>query len=278
MGGDSDAVPAGALDDIAFLARSANRVQLLSALASRSYTRRELDETTGIAQTTVSRILAEFQDRGWATRSATGEYTATRAGEHVIAEFTPFSAAMDTIRRLGQAVRWLPMDELPIGLRHFNDATIRRFEQTDPMEMLDHFTDLIGDASEFYGLTHLAPAQPFSRTMRERVDAADLTVTCVLGADLTRYLRGRPDRRDRWRDCIERGADVYRYDGRLPGNLFVIDQRTLVLGGGAESAQSPYGPLIECDTDRVGGAVRDLIARYREASTRLDVEAFAEPA
>lgn len=87
MVGDPDAVPRGVLESIAFLARSHNRVALLATLSTGACTPSELHGSTGVARTTVGRIVNEFEERGWAQRTSDGTYVTTPAGDQVADEF-----------------------------------------------------------------------------------------------------------------------------------------------------------------------------------------------
>lgn len=56
------------LDDVEYLARSANRVRVLETLAKGPHDRTDLQEKTGAARATLGRILGEFEERGWIRR------------------------------------------------------------------------------------------------------------------------------------------------------------------------------------------------------------------
>lgn len=59
----NDTVPIEALEDIAYLLRSPNRVRILDALTRDPYSRRELGEQTGTSRTTLDRIVNELEER-----------------------------------------------------------------------------------------------------------------------------------------------------------------------------------------------------------------------
>lgn len=269
-------IPVAALEDIAYLSRSANRVQILDLLGVGPYTRRELGEVTGIARTTIGRITDEFEERGWAERATGGDYVATSVGERVIAEFIPLVRAMDAIRRLGDDVAWLPIDEPPIGLDQFDDATVQVSDRNDLVETLDYFTGKLRGVSEFYALTHLAPPVSFAQALHTDLHAGRLSVTCVLTAGCISYLRDHPDRRDRWGDCIDAGARVYRYRGDLPCSVFIFDE-TVLLRYGGDSQLQPDCVFVESDNEAVRSWAHDLIDSRQEDATRIDVETFVDP-
>jgi predicted transcriptional regulator len=275
MVGNPDGIPADALEEIAYLAKSANRLRLLGTLASGSYSRRELDELTGIARTTIGRIVNEFEERGWAERTPDGEYTTTPMGEQVVTEFTPLVESMEGIRKLGNLVTWIQAVERPLGIHHLSDATVRWIEQDDPMEVIDFFTDLMRDTSEFHTLNHLAPAVTVTKIVRDRLVADQLTATFVLTGELVDYIQGRPDRRERWRDCVAAGADVYRYDGAVPCNLILFDER-----GYIANSQAEYGDqytMVESENTAVRAWAKEVIEVHKADSKPLDTGAFEDP-
>ena len=126
MVGDPDAVPAGALESIAYLARSHNRVALLATLSTGAYTPSDLHDATGVARTTVGRIVNEFEEREWVERTSDGTYVTTPTGDQVAAEFTPFVESMAVVRKLGDKVAWVQEVDPPLDLHHLGEAVVRR--------------------------------------------------------------------------------------------------------------------------------------------------------
>lgn len=270
-----DGLPNGALEEIAYLSRSDNRLLILTALTEGPHTRRELEEVTGVSRATLGRIVNEFEERNWAERTTDGDYVATPTGQHMVTQFTPFVESIEAVRRLGEAVEWLPTDELSIGLHHFNDAVVKRPENDDPMEVIDYFTDQIRDASEIRVLTHLAPPEPFAKSMRDGFDTNRLNGTFVLTGELVEYLRRRSAREERWRAYIEAGADVYRYEGDIPCNLLVIDDTVFIKSSRSDSVKLSYAEPIVSDNETVWAWATDLIETYQNQADHIG-EPFAE--
>lgn len=274
MAGDSRPLPEAALEDVAYLSRSANRVRLLETLADGPHTRRELMDATAISRTTLGRILNELAERGWAERNADGRYVATRTGEHVAAAFLPLVDAMATVRSLGEAAAWLPTSVHDVGLDAFRDATVHRPDPNAPMSFARELVDRLEGADDVRTLTYLAPPEhSVAEVLHERIRDVDVTSEFVLAGGLAEYLVEDPGRRERWRESVESGAVVYDYDGYIPCNLFVIDGTVLVVNTSPENG-SP-GAFIESDDARVREWADDLVASYRVESERLDAEAFA---
>ncbi|MDS0474153.1 winged helix-turn-helix domain-containing protein [Natrinema sp. 1APR25-10V2] len=270
---EPDPVLGDALEDIAYLSRSENRVRILEALTSEAYPRRELEEVTGTSRTTLGRILSELEERGWAERATDGAYVATPAGKLIANEFRPLVEAMRTVRSLGEAVALLPTDELSIELRHFSDATVRRPKPNEPIEIDRYLADLIRDATVFYALTFLAPPLAVGNAMRDGVLTGRLTAEHVLAGGLVGYLHDHPDGPPPWQDYIEAGAKVYRYDGHIPCNLFIMDETVLLENSQAE--KEVVDTVIESQNENVRTWALELLEAYREKSERVDAEMFA---
>jgi predicted transcriptional regulator len=274
MGGwGEDSVPNGALDDIAYLSRSESRVRILDAIATEPFPRSELEEMTGIARTTVGRIINEFEERGWARRTPDGSYTATPPGERMLAEFKPFVQSVQVIRDLGDLVAWLPIDEVSIDLRHFAGVTIHRPEPADPMSTVEEFTRRIDDASEFQCLVRIAPPIPFEQKMRDGVVDRGMETNHVITNEEFDYLLDDPERVARWREYLEAGANVYRYDGEIPCNIFVFDDTVIITNTNSEFGDSHVG--IESDNEEVLSWAQRVIETYRREAERLDSTAFS---
>lgn len=262
-------IPSDALADVAHLARSENRLRILSALEDATATRRELEDATGIARATVGRTLADFEDRGWVRETGDREYEPTPIGARFIAEFAPFLDAVEAIRRLGDRVAWLPTDEVPLDLGHFSGATIRLPEPADPFAPAMSLTDLLRDAAQFHCLVGVAPPLGFEQAMRDEVVADDLVTRHVITAEELAYLREDPERRSRWREYIDAGGDVYCYDGDIPCNLLVFDE-TVIIGPHPRDG-TPAG-LVESKNEAVNAWAHEIISSYQRESDSLEAD------
>jgi len=274
MTGDPRALPEAALEDVAYLSRSVNRVRILERLAEESHTRRGLMDATGVSRTTLGRILNELAERGWAERTTDGRYAATRTGEHVAAAFMPLVDRMATVRSLGEAADWLPASVHEVGLDAFRDATVHRPDPNAPLSFARELVDRIEDAGTVRTLTYLAPPEhSVAEVLHERIRDDGVSSEFVLAGGLTEYLVEDPERRGRWRESLEAGAVVYGYEGYISCNLFVIDGTVLVVNTSPEDG-SP-GAFVESDDPRVLEWADDLVACYRGEAERLDAGTFA---
>lgn len=264
----------GGLSDIAYLARSANRVEILATLTTGPHTPRDVEAATDVSRSTLERILSELDERGWAERATAGGYTATTVGEYAVTEFAPLVESMATLRTLRDAVDWLPREELSIGLHHFSDATVRTPASNSVTAPAAYMTNLLREATEFSCLVRIAPPIGFEIAMRDRAVSGQLTTEHVITEDELAYIAEQSDRVRRWREYLETDVDVYCYDGDVPCNLFVIDETVLVADREPEVCA-----FIESENETVREWARDVIRTHRTEADRLQPSAFrgAEP-
>lgn len=269
MAEDSDGPQSGALEDVAYLARSANRVALLDALASGSHTRRDLADRTGVAPTTIGRILNECQERGWVERTADRTYTTTATGTLVVGEFTPLVDAMETIRTLGEAAAWIPADELTVGIEHFADATVRRSPANDPLDTVSYMTERFRESSTVRALTFLSAPTPVDDAMVAGFREGHLTAEFVLAGGLVEFLREHDDPPG-WIGYVDDGVGLYRYRERIPCNLFVFDSKVLLMNDRPADGRG----VVVSENESVLAALNELFERYRDDAEPVDAEVF----
>lgn len=142
----------GALDEIQFLANSANRVQVLYRLNTGPASRRELQEETEVSRSTTARVLNEAETWGWVT-SAGSEYQITSVGEVMVSEFCTYVEAVEGIKRLGKALDWLPEPVYELDFRCFRHANITTPTEDNPTAMFDRGLEYIRTADKYRGLT-----------------------------------------------------------------------------------------------------------------------------
>ncbi len=131
-----------ALEEIEFLARSGNRVDVLAALAEEPHTRRELVAVTGASQPTLGRILRDFEHRHWVTTGEDG-YEVTATGRLVADGIGDLYGIIETEHKLRELIEWLPTAELTFDLRHLQTATVTVPTQTRPSAPVGRVIDLM---------------------------------------------------------------------------------------------------------------------------------------
>lgn len=281
--------PDGPLEDIAYLARSANRIAVLEALTSqvtppgkskRGYTRRDLADRTETSRTTLGRILTEFEERGWAVRSNEGGYIATPIGEHVAAEFEPLVNSMDTLGELGEAAAIVPSSELTgemigvpsISIRDFSDATVRKPDSFDPTFFGRYFAEIVRGAHSVSSMVYIATPQNMLTAVEEELQKGDLMVESVFSSSVTDHILENPGVGPRQEHAKHQNVDMYRYSGHIPCNLFVVDDIVLLENSQVDSV--PDGTTIETQGESVREWALAVIEGYIEESERITPDEF----
>lgn len=263
-------ISADTMSNIAYLARSQNRIEILETLATGSHTSRDVEEQTGTSRSTLERITTELEERGWAERNNDGEYVLTETGERITKETSRYVGAMDAIETLGDAVAWLPDEELTVGLRHFRDAIVRSPQPNATAAPSTYATKLMRGATEFACLVNIAPSLGFEKAMVDGVVDGRLSTKHVITDGEFAVLRQDPDRTSRWQAYIEAGAEVYCYDGHIPCNLLVIDETVLILDRQPEALEG-----IETTNATVRSWANEMVDKYKNNAERLDAAAFS---
>lgn len=273
-----EAVPDEALEDVAYLARSPNRVRILQALVSTPASPREFRERTGTSKTTCNRILTEFAERSWARQTVDGTYEATPRAHHVATQFRPFVDSMATIQALGDGLSVLPVDDLvwgpdgqlTLGVHHFADATVKWKAPQQQGVGRAALAEAFRTTSTIHTISAGAPPRTVGEVVQDRADREEISGIAVFTTELFEYLReqhvGPPD----WKDVIESGVETFRYDGSTPNNLTVTDESTFIWG---EATDGTYGVVITRD-DVVREWGRDVVKRYRDRAERIDPATF----
>lgn len=259
------------LDDVAFLARSPHRVQVLQTLAEGSRSRPDIHEVTGIPQPTLGRVLDGFEDRNWVEQEGR-EYALTAMGDLVVEEFQDLLDTVETVQRLDDVVGLLPTEQMDFDVQRLGSATITTPETGDVLGHVRRGEELIAEAEHVRILTNtMMPAA--LEDLRDRVadaDDGDLLVESVITGDAIERALSNPTLVDCIRDLLSSGrTPVYRYEGSIPMTLAVADETAIL---GPEDEQGIPGALIETDDEAVRAWVDEQFDAYREQSTELTVD------
>ena len=255
------------------MTRSRNRVRILGAVAEEPATPGEVADLTGASRSTIQRILSELEDREWVRRTNEGSYVATAVGTHVVHEFVPFVKSMETIDDLGEAIATLPTDSLSIGIQQFTDATIVRPEPNDPNAPDAYFSTLIRDTAELSCVVDIAAPLAVENAIRDRVIDGVLRSEHVLTDRLFQYNCRSTERAQTWKVLTQNGADVYRYDGHISSNVFILDE-TVLLGETPPDGEGCV--LIESDSEPVLAWAEEFVEAYKARADRLTGKEFAD--
>jgi len=262
-----------ALRDVSYLTRSRNRVRILGAVAEEPFAPGEVADLTEASRSTIQRILSELKDREWVRRTREGSYVATATGHHVVRELVPFVKSIETIGDLSEAIAALPTGSISIDIQHFKDATVVRPAPNDPNAPGAYFTTSIRDTAEFRCVVDIAAPLALENVMCERVSDGVLQSEHVLTDRLFRYNCRYPERAQTWKELTQSGADVYRYDGDIACNVFILDE-TVLLGETPPDGEGCV--LIKTDNKPVLEWAQEFVEEYRAKADRLTGKEFTD--
>lgn len=268
-----------ALADVAYLARSANRVAILRALAAEPHDIRDLMEATGTSRSTASRILSEFEDRDWAERTGDGTYTVTVQGQHLVVQLDPFLGSMETIRTLDDALGAVPADELevglgsePLSLQAFDDVTVYRASRMEPDKLFEPWIERMQASDTLRILSGAGPTEAGDAVLHEEMVSGRLETTGVCSTALVDQMLD-PDQGHATPTQIrarhEAGSRLYRYDGSVPCNVSLFDDGVIVSDRAAQVG-------IDTDNDTVIAWAEAVFDRYLEAATLVTPDEMAD--
>ncbi|MFP8951875.1 helix-turn-helix transcriptional regulator [Natrialbaceae archaeon A-arb3/5] len=215
------------LEEIEFLARSPNRVDVLRLLSAERRTRRELAEETGASQATLGRILGDFADRSWIRRDGS-EYVATGTGQLVSAGLTDLQDIIETERELREVVDYLPTQSLSFDLRRLSNATITVPTQTRPNAPLQRLLALLENGSEIRTASHAFNEQTLTM-VRDRTLADEQTFQGVFSRSAIDALADEAGLRERLGDLLDADGATLRTVENVPLAVMVIDDAVYLL-------------------------------------------------
>lgn len=131
-----------ALGEIEFLARSGHRVGALEELTDGPRERLELRTSIGASASTMSRILAEMEDRRWIVRDG-ATYELTRLGEFVTERLLDLRETMEIEAKLRDVWEWLPQEMEGFSADLFSDAVVAYPGPRYPYEPVERLSHLI---------------------------------------------------------------------------------------------------------------------------------------
>lgn len=258
-------VDADPLDEIEFLARSANRIEVLATLTETPQTRQTLAEAVGVSQPTLGRILGDLTERKWVTRE--GEtYRATGTGRLVAAGITDLRDRLATEAELREVIEWFPTGAVDVELAHFADARITTPSQTRPNAPIQRMLELLGETDEALLLSHAFNEQKL-RLVRDRTVDGDLTTRGVFGEDAIDAITQTADLRALLTDIVASDtAEIRVVTGDIPVAIEVTDSRTHLL---LRNDEGIVRASVDTDDESVRAWAERVHDQYWTAGTAL---------
>ena len=260
------------LDDIRFLSDSANRFTALAVLAEGPRTRADLKRETGASAATISRLLGDFESRGWARRDG-HEYELTPLGEYVAGAFVDLHEHMTTASELRELLPWFPLGELDVEVEMdvLNDATITAATPENPMASVARVLEIERESRRTRTLATRFPKACIDARYEAIVERGQTCELILTPKAVTAALES-PNAEKFDAIVAAEGATLYVHDGEVvPGGLADGSAYLIV----ADDDDANVG-VIESDDPAVVEQVEATFEAYREASTRLTPSTLEE--
>ena len=258
------------LEDIEFISRSESRVAVLDTLTEEPRTRDELKTATEASRTTLSRMLADFEDRGWIERPDR-QYELTPEGAVIASEVMRLLENMETAKQLDGTLRWLPTDEFDFDLRRLRDAEVFTLHWNDPASMRQ-LAERLEDASCVRSIDN-SVSREFVDILRDLVIERGISYEGILAPATVEIVRDHPELRTQFAEIAgANGASVYLSDSDAsPAMVVLVDDQAAVCN---HDTEGPRMEAILSDDEAIHAWVESYFESVRADAEPLDAEAF----
>lgn len=254
-----------ALDDVAFLALSRNRIALLEALTDGDeHTRDELLATTDVSRPTLARILDDLEERAWIDQYGQ-RCRITHLGAWVYEEFADLLETMATAGTLRDVIRWFPTEDVDLEvLRRLGDAELVLATESDPLAPIRRACTQLRSATHLRFLTTQVTVWYFDALV-ERVRDDGLAVEGVLTPAAYETLVTTDALATACRTLVETGDVELSVADEVPYVLQVVDDRVGI--GLVDETTAPRG-IVCTDDDAVAEWAETAFETYRRRADR----------
>ncbi len=260
------------LEEIEFLARSANRIEVLAALVEEPRTRQALANSVGVSQPTLGRILRDLTERTWVA-AEDDRYRATATGKLVATGITDLRERLATETKLREVIEWIPTDAVDVELHHFADAEITTPSQTRPNAPIKRMLELLGETDHALLLSHAFNEQKL-QLIRDRTVAGEMTTRGVFGKDAIEAIEATADLKEMLADIVaSEAAEIRVVSADIPVAVEVTDSRTHLLFRNDEGI---VRASLDTDDETVRAWAENLHEKYWTTGTPLSVDDIGE--
>lgn len=260
-----------ALDEIAFLANSENRVAVFEALVEAPRSREELLDQVDASRVTISRILREFERRDWIEHSGQA-ITVTPLGEWVCDEFTRLHDEMAAERRLRWALQWFPFDQLTFDVRCLRDAEIIVQEESDATALIRRIVEFHRSGERLRAITRGA-APVFIENQWELTVQGDTQVDLVLTPDAVNAILDHSTAAEQFQEMLAVENADYSVNPDIPLSVGIVDDS---VGINLTDDDGVLKGGLVSENETVYDWAVDLFESCRENAEPLDPDTIAE--
>lgn len=210
-----------ALDDIAFLANSENRVAVFETLVEAALNRDEIRNQVDASRVTIARILRELEERNWIECSGQ-EYTVTPLGEWVYDEFSRLIEEMEAEQRLREPLQWFPSDLLTFDVQRLRDAEVILLDGSDTTAIVRRIVEFHRSGDQIKGVAcEVAPV--FIENQWELTVQGDTRLELVITPETLDVVRNHRPTAQRFREMLkEENTGWFVYED-IPISVGIVD-------------------------------------------------------
>lgn len=251
------------LEEVDFLARSANRLRVLEALTNEPMDLRDTKDALGIPRTTVQRNLGDLKEKGWVKEVREG-YKATSLGEMILDAFLDLVEITESAEELSAFMKWV--DCAHVDTSRLKAANVTTPKQSNPHAPLKRFTELLGNSSDVRVVT--PSIFPSFIEVHQRMASADgVEVQAILTRDAFDVFER--DYSKELRDIMDgSGNEILVYPENVPFTLAILDDSVGML---AYDDDGMPRALLESSSGDAQEWAREQYGGYLESSKRMEL-------
>ncbi len=259
------------LDDIRFLADSANRVRAIEALAESPRTRPELRDETDASAATVGRTLSAFEDRDWVAREG-NRYVLTSLGTYVASGFSDLHDRMRTAHEHEALFPHLPLEEVNLDAGGLADVRVTVPTETNPMAIVTRIREIARRSTHQRDLSYHFSEPCIDAHHRAVLDGAQTYEIVVPRTALEAEMGSNCAAQLEELVSADR-CSMYLYDGDIPYSWGVGDGHVLFV---VKDDRMVSAGMVETDDPVAVERFTETYEEYRERSTLLTAEGLDE--
>ncbi|SEV95465.1 helix-turn-helix transcriptional regulator [Halobacterium jilantaiense] len=272
-GRERDQFPEQAVESVAFLARSEHRLRVLDLLSDGARSRDEILDRTDATRVTLSRILGDLEDRGFARRTSVDRaYELTTFGELVHRDFTELLGTMSVGKAYPDLVSRLPTDWFDFDLQCLVDGEHVHGESADPLAAARVVANALSDARSCESLVGTFTSLPMYAHEQELEQGTDSEVRVVFDSAVTATMLRDPSLRARWQhiESVTESTVYYSLDEQIPCTVDRIDETVFLT---VDRDQRDGFDIISCTHPDVLAWADRVVGEYRSRAVPLSERA-----
>lgn len=263
MGGEPQTSNLDVFEDLEFLARSPNRIQILEVLSEAC--RAEKDEIQAAIEgtrTTLTRNLDALEERGL-IQTNNPECTITPSGQALVEDFLNLVETGSVAMRFQEFFRWVSADEFDLDLQALADADIYTAASGDPWAMINHHVETIRGIDEGRALLPFTGLHA-QEAAYEQVVHKGANGELVVTPDVAETLRTNSEYREVAEELLATGRfDIYEYEGSVPYAINILDETVQLVAAEGDDPQA----MLESDTQPVFDWAERTYEEYKRQAT-----------